>query len=478
MASPSCLCNVQIGSFNTNLNGVLTNDTILCFGDQLSIIPAGDFIPPDSVSFASGITYNPGISFLLYSCLPDYNLQPFSDPCFLGLLSNNNLNLTNDQSLITTFPGVFTDNKIFIVPITMYSIIDGFYSVTNTTDDCYELGAAFSYTLLPEVTTVISSENCTNGTSSVLIQGGDASIFGSDFKASNLLPSNAYFVDSVAIDSTYIIVGGLTPGDFYSYNIKDNSNCNYTVSAGPFGGINKPILSSSGPFCISDSTQALNVNSIVGSWSSNCGNCIDSLGIFYPGNATVGNNSIYYEIDTGTCVAKDSIDIIVSDYVNPTINPVQDICLDEASFHLTASETGGIWSGSGVNQFGLFDPSINGIGTYNVYYVINNVCIDSAIAQITVKDDGECHLLIPSIFSPNNDGVNDIFEIIGINQFEKNSITIINRWGTSVYQKDGYTGDWNGTGLSGKKLPSGTYYYILDLGNGSEPINGYIELIK
>ena len=360
----------------------------------------------------------------------------------------------------------------------MYSIVDGIYSNANTTTPCFQYGNAITYTFLPETVTTISSENCINGTSSVLIQGGDASIFGSDFKASNLLPSNAYFLDSVAIDSTYIIVGGLTPGDFYSYNIKDNSNCNYTVSAGPFGGINKPILSSSGPFCISDSTQALNVNSIVGSWSSNCGNCIDSSGIFYPGNATLGNNSIYYEIDTGTCVAKDSIDIIVSDYVNPTINPVQDICLDEASFHLTASETGGIWSGSGVNQFGLFDPSINGIGTYNVYYVINNVCIDSAIAQITVKDDGECHLLIPSIFSPNNDGVNDIFEIIGINQFEKNSITIINRWGTSVYQKDGYTGDWNGTGLSGKKLPSGTYYYILDLGNGSEPINGYIELIK
>ncbi len=98
----------------------------------------------------------------------------------------------------------------------------------------------------------------------------------------------------------------------------------------------------------------------------------------------------------------------------------------------------------------------------------------------------EFELRIPNAFSPNGDGINDFFEIIGIGQYEGNSITIINRWGHKVYEAKNYGIDtypvyWDGfanTGSTflGDELPSGTYYYSLDLGNGTKPIAGSIYL--
>jgi gliding motility-associated-like protein len=93
---------------------------------------------------------------------------------------------------------------------------------------------------------------------------------------------------------------------------------------------------------------------------------------------------------------------------------------------------------------------------------------------------------IPNAFTPNGDGINDFFEIIGIDRYPGNSITIVNRWGNKVYEAKNYGIDtypvyWDGyanTGSTflGNELPTGTYYYILDLGNGQNPIAGSIYL--
>lgn len=88
---------------------------------------------------------------------------------------------------------------------------------------------------------------------------------------------------------------------------------------------------------------------------------------------------------------------------------------------------------------------------------------------------------IPEGFSPNNDGVNDVFVIRGLEEFPDNEISILNRWGNVVYKKKGYNSSWDGTanqGLSfgGDQLPEGTYFYILELGKGVQPVKGFIYL--
>jgi gliding motility-associated-like protein len=90
---------------------------------------------------------------------------------------------------------------------------------------------------------------------------------------------------------------------------------------------------------------------------------------------------------------------------------------------------------------------------------------------------------IPQGFSPNGDGVNDEFVIRGISRYPNNKLTIINRWGNVVYEKDSYDNTWNGKStqgirFGGDELPDGTYFYILDLGNGEKPYKGYIYISK
>jgi large repetitive protein len=73
---------------------------------------------------------------------------------------------------------------------------------------------------------------------------------------------------------------------------------------------------------------------------------------------------------------------------------------------------------------------------------------------------------IPSGFSPNGDGVNDGFKIVGMNPNELNELIIFNRWGGVVYASPNYNNDWTGQanqGIvavgAGQGLPDGTYFY-------------------
>jgi len=96
--------------------------------------------------------------------------------------------------------------------------------------------------------------------------------------------------------------------------------------------------------------------------------------------------------------------------------------------------------------------------------------------------DFEEAVFIPESFSPNGDGVNETFAIPGIEGYPDNSMIIFNRWGGKMFEGVGYDNNavvWDGTSpeatVSGP-APSGTYFYILDLGNGEEALTGYIYL--
>lgn len=76
---------------------------------------------------------------------------------------------------------------------------------------------------------------------------------------------------------------------------------------------------------------------------------------------------------------------------------------------------------------------------------------------------------IPEVFTPNNDGVNDVLKIKGLVNYPNASITIFNQWGQIVYQSGlGYKNDWNGVNMVGSNyskgivLPEGIYFYVLD----------------
>jgi gliding motility-associated-like protein len=96
----------------------------------------------------------------------------------------------------------------------------------------------------------------------------------------------------------------------------------------------------------------------------------------------------------------------------------------------------------------------------------------------------ECNndIKIPEAFTPDGDNINELFVIPGIENNPTNKLTFLNRWGNEVYYQEGYNNTWDGTPnrgiiLGSDKLPTGTYYYILDLnGDGVTIYKGYVYL--
>ena len=78
-------------------------------------------------------------------------------------------------------------------------------------------------------------------------------------------------------------------------------------------------------------------------------------------------------------------------------------------------------------------------------------------------------------FSPNGDNVNDLFELPGIEEIPNSKITVFTRQGIIVYENKDYKSEWDGTDMKGTALPPGTYYYVLELGNG-ETIKGFVVI--
>jgi gliding motility-associated-like protein len=86
-------------------------------------------------------------------------------------------------------------------------------------------------------------------------------------------------------------------------------------------------------------------------------------------------------------------------------------------------------------------------------------------------------LKIPNLFTPNGDGINDVFEIRGLDQYQQNNLSIVNRWGNEVYHSTHYQNTWTGDGLN-----EGTYYYTLKVKKTatSEEVvyKGYVTLMR
>jgi gliding motility-associated-like protein len=107
--------------------------------------------------------------------------------------------------------------------------------------------------------------------------------------------------------------------------------------------------------------------------------------------------------------------------------------------------------------------------SYHFLYTNINGCADTVTLKVISTD-----LVIPNIITPNNDGKNDVFKIVGLESYPGSQLLIFNRWGNEVYRADNYKNDWNGGGLA-----EATYYYILNRKEHTgevTPLKGWVFL--
>ncbi|WP_345081269.1 choice-of-anchor L domain-containing protein [Nemorincola caseinilytica] len=198
--------------------------------------------------------------------------------------------------------------------------------------------------------------------------------------------------------------------------------------------------------------------------------------------------TVTVETPMPTCKWEDSITIMVAPPVKITIDPADAIIKYGEEIQLTATQATSdplfyTWV---PNDGSLTNPNINNpvakpldSTLYTVYGMNQWGCIDSAKTIIYVETDMTEY--IPTAFTPNGDGLNDLFRIRGIKYQRIVDFKVYDRWGAVVY--DHKTGDaqgWDGT-INGRPADIGVYHYSIimaKLGNVDKVYKGEVTLIR
>lgn len=187
---------------------------------------------------------------------------------------------------------------------------------------------------------------------------------------------------------------------------------------------------------------------------------------------TVANQTpgvVLAQNDQGVSESGESVSINI--YANDQ-GDVNSINIINGAYNGTSFVTGGTLHYQSSNSF---------IGIDSIEYVICdqncNILCDTAWVIISIEED----FLIPEFISPNGDGKNDTWFITGLDKYPNNNVKIFNRWGNLVYTASPYLNDWEGTtrySLTGEKVVSGVYFYILELNDGQNIYTGYLQLFR
>ena len=195
--------------------------------------------------------------------------------------------------------------------------------------------------------------------------------------------------------------------------------------------------------------------------------------------ASVANEGGYWvswRVQKDACIQKDSI--FLDYYKQPVADAGADFTVEESEVYLAATPI----DGSGVWSVIESEGNIEDINAYNTLVTDLNAGLN--VFQWTVSN-GPCPLdtslvrifynlfTLPNAFSPNGDGVNDVFEVQGFELHSDAKITILDRWGEVLFVSDESVKYWDGT-YKGKQVVADTYFYILTL--KKLEYTGYIEL--
>ncbi len=114
-------------------------------------------------------------------------------------------------------------------------------------------------------------------------------------------------------------------------------------------------------------------------------------------------------------------------------------------------------------------------GTYYCYIKDGEGCIAKS-DEVEVTEDMEC-IEIPNTFTPNDDGINDTWNL-DFSGYSDVSLLVFSKWGREVFASGEKEIHWDGLSQSGAKLPSGVYYFVLELNGGEIKQSGFITLLR
>ncbi|HSK12529.1 MAG TPA: PKD domain-containing protein, partial [Phnomibacter sp.] len=190
---------------------------------------------------------------------------------------------------------------------------------------------------------------------------------------------------------------------------------------------------------------------------------------FFPANALSSDNQVIYNFvaDNG-CEA--DLPFMIKVVALPVVNAGPDrVSLEAKPVQLNGTVSPGVVSFSWNPISNMSDPSVlNPVVNppNNTQYVLTAIGEANCLAMDSVFVTVLPGLFIPNAFSPNGDGINDVWVIKHLDEYPGSSVQIFDRYGKVVFSSIGYNQPWDGK-QNGIPLPSGVYYYIIDPKNGA-----------
>ncbi len=316
--------------------------------------------------------------------------------------------------------------------------------------------------------------------------------------------------------STSSTLSNLCPGT-YSCVLTTASGRSTTQSTTIVAGqaVANASIQPAGPFTDTDVAQQISATNGGGTWTSTCGTCLSSTGLFNPQIAGVGTWQVCYALGTGACADQQCISIVVTSGCTPQI----------------VTDNLSICSGDSVLLFGSYESSA---GTYSQVFVDVNGCDSTQVFQLSMypandvseniqlcefdsvfvfsqwvygsqtltqveqTTDGCSYLhtvnvvmencivepdviFIPNVITANNDNLNDTFAIVVQGGIVEEGF-IVNRWGNIIAEFSENQLTWDGTDMkSGLPVQDGVYTYIIyfkPANDVREMYQGFVTVVR
>ncbi|MES2430603.1 MAG: gliding motility-associated C-terminal domain-containing protein [Bacteroidota bacterium] len=290
--------------------------------------------------------------------------------------------------------------------------------------------------------------------------------------------------DGINYTNTSGIFMGIPAGSNYSITLKDAAGC---ISSPATGTINaQPPIPAQPGVSITHPTCAISTGTI------RITSALTGLSFSNEGTDYSNTTGIFTNMEAGTVYS------ITAKNASGCISPATTVNIDQQppptianagpDKRISVGETvqlSGTASGNNVSI--VWTPNIAITGSTSAtpmvspiteqLYTMTVTSIDGCIAADNVTVSIQRNVIIPNVFSPNGDGINDTWKISYIEDYPEVKVDIFNRYGQFIFSSVGYDIKWDGT-YNGQKVPVGAYYWIIKLRPDLKPMSGTIAVVK
>lgn len=153
------------------------------------------------------------------------------------------------------------------------------------------------------------------------------------------------------------------------------------------------------------------------------------------------------------------------------------LCENESAIITASGAQTYSWAGGQQTASLMITQNLSTPQSYTVTGIDINGCFSKASFETVVNTNCTETIKVTNGITPNNDGNNDFFFIRNIEKYPNNKVSVFNRWGALLYSASGYDNHDKRWPKQNTKETEGTYFYVVETGNGEPPLKGWLEII-